>query len=133
MSDQPDTIDPLNPSRGGSTLTTGKVHPDYITRWIPESTTYYVGETRPLKVGVSRADGVDVDPPSSGTISVTQPDGSISAPLTPDLEVNIPASEQVAAQEFTFNMVGTYKAKFLLTFTATNQAVVFEQVLYVSA
>jgi hypothetical protein len=120
------------PDSGSDFDTTLQVvpHPDYLLRWVPEETSYFVGETRPLKVGVNRADGEEVTAPNAGSIVVTQPDLSTSAPLVPDLESVLPGVEQIAAQEFTFQMAGKYRVKFSLTLGT--QMVVFEQIVYVT-
>jgi hypothetical protein len=121
------------PDSGSEYYTTLQVvpHPDYLLRWVPEETSYFVGETRPLKVGVSRVDGEEVTAPGAGSIIVTLPDLSTSAPLIPDLESILPGAEQIAAQDYTFSTAGAYRVKFSLTFGT--QMLIFEQIIYISS
>lgn len=105
--------------------------PLYRTRWVPEGITYYLGERRPLLIGIVDISGVLVTPPSDADVVVTKPDLTVVSPITLNIESEIAEPEQIVGTDYTFTMVGTYKVKFSIVME--DQIVDHEQTLYVNA
>ena len=87
---------------------------DYVLAFSETQVKYLVGESRPLKWSLSRADGTNCEVPTTATIGVTAPDGTNST-ATPSLDTATLSLVIHLAALYIFALPGSYSAIITVT------------------
>ena len=103
-----------NPVGSATTVLPVATVSDYLLTFTETEVKYIIGEDRPLKWSLSRADGANCEIPTGATITVTAPDGSIST-VTPSIDSSVSVPTLHLAALYIFALPGAYLALISVT------------------